>query len=199
EKPLDDIKDERPEIKADLSKAESKIADIMIDVEELNQKIDREESCMKENTEKVTANEEKIEEYQTEREELETEIAELEEVMEESAETLKERLAAYQENGGQPTTVQVILENLFNADGFNPMKAISKAKAQKTITGADMALNEDQEADKEKVEEKQTTVSDKLAKQEDEKAEVKAIQETLEDQESDLQEDKKEEKDKKQK
>src|SRR5699024_2015880 len=96
EKPLDDIKDERQELKADLSKAESNIDDIMIDVEEQNQKIDRVESSIKENKEKVTANEEKIEEYQTEIEELETEIAEIEEVMEERAETLKERLAAYQ-------------------------------------------------------------------------------------------------------
>src|SRR5699024_5039904 len=102
EKSLDDVKQERQEIESKLSKAESEIADILYAIKDLNSEVSKIKKVIKQNEGKLEGNEKKNKQYNKE-------ICKLEDRIEERNEVLKKRIAAYQENGGNPTFVDVLL------------------------------------------------------------------------------------------
>lgn len=140
-KSLQDIKDERAEIKKDLSEAEAKIADVLLDLKEINEKIAQVEASLK-------ANQEAKKEVQAEIDKLQEEIEELEAAIEERFDILKQRAKSYQRSGGNIAYLDVIL----GSSSF--IEFISRVNAITTITDSDAELIRLQEEDKEKVEAK---------------------------------------------
>lgn len=160
EKSLGDVKEERKEIKSQLSKAESEIADILYEIKDLNKEIIDLESVLKENEKQLDGIEDKIKEYNKE-------IDKIEKRIEERNEILKKRIAAYQENGGNPTFMDVLL----GSENFSEL--FSKSEAASTIAEADQELMLAQEKDMELVEEKK----DEQEENKDKLEEVKFIKE----------------------
>ncbi|MGM8212005.1 murein hydrolase activator EnvC family protein [Virgibacillus sp. W0430] len=138
---LQEIKDERSDIKKNLSDAEAKIADVLIDLKEINEEIKQVEASLK-------ANQEATKEVQAEMDELNDEIAELEAAIEERFNILKERAKSYQRNGGNIAYLDVILGSSSFGEFISRVNAVTK------ITDSDAELIEQQEEDKAKVEEK---------------------------------------------
>src|SRR5699024_9013972 len=157
-------------IKEDLSDAESKIADVLIDLEELDEEIERAESALKENHAKMEETEADIETKEAEVEELEHEIAELEDEIAKRHEILKNRVSSYQKTGGDISYLEVI----FGAESFGDF--ISRISAITKITNSDAKMIEQQEKDKAKVVQKREKVAAKLADLEDVKTELEGMQ-----------------------
>lgn len=166
---LQDIKNKRTEVQADLSKAESKLAEVMLEIEEIKAEINQLEEALNENQKALDKVKDAIGKSKEEIEKLEAEIKELEENIEKRNEILKERLAAYQQSGGHIGTLDFVFGT------SSPVELTDRISKVTTITESDMQLIEEQEADQAKLEEKQDQVEEKLAEQEDQKAEIEEI------------------------
>src|SRR5699024_3804382 len=123
EKSLDDVKEERQAIESKLSKAESEIADILYEIKDLNSEVSKLEAVLKQNEGKLDGIEKKIKKYNKE-------IGKLEDRIEERNEVFKKRISAYQENGGNPTFVDVLL----GSEDFSEI--FSRSEAASTIAEA---------------------------------------------------------------
>lgn len=156
EKSLDEVQVERQELKSQLSKAESQIADVLYEIKDLNQEIVTLENVLKENQGQLDEIEVKMDEYETEIDVINTRI-------EERNEILKNRIAAYQQNGGNVTFMEVVL----GSEDFSQL--ISRSEAASKIASADRELMEEQQKDMDLVEEK-------LKEQEEVKEELKEIE-----------------------
>lgn len=141
EKSIEDIQQERKELKQNLSKTEKEVATILIEIKELKEEIE-------EYNETLKANETAIKEVEAEIVTIEKEIAALEKKIEERFDVLKERAQALQKSGGNLGYLEVI----FGAKDFNEF--ISRVSAVTKITDSDTELMEEQERDKAKVEQK---------------------------------------------
>ena len=126
---IDEIKEDRKEVKSKLTNAEREIE------EEITQL-----------TASIKANSEALDDVTSEIDEVNEEIEIIEEQIEERFDILKDRAKAYQANGGN---IQY-LEVLFGAASFSEF--ISRLTAVTTIADADATLIEEQENDKRKVE-----------------------------------------------
>lgn len=172
------IQQDRKDVKANLSEAESEFADIIIELEEINVEISRIKKALEENKASLKKNREDISDTQTEIDLLEEEIVALEEAIEKRFEILKERAAAYQKSGGNISYIEV----LFGSKSFGDF--ISRVSAINKITDSDAALMEQIEADKVQVEEKQEEVVVKLDALKNLKLELEGMQALIEDQEN---------------
>ncbi|MFC4558708.1 NlpC/P60 family protein [Virgibacillus kekensis] len=188
--PLQDIQNERAEIQADLSAAEEKIADVMIELEELNKKIEQVNNALTANEEKMKDTKSKIESTREEIAVIEGEISELEEDIERRFEILKQRMVSFQQSGGDIS----FLEVLFGAENFGDL--ISRVSAITKIAESDEQLMKEQEEDKTALEEKQGSVEQKLADLTAMKDELEAMQATILTQKEQNEADKKELKEK---
>src|SRR5690625_3765800 len=141
EQSLDDVQAERQEVKSELSKAESKIADELYDIKDLNEELVKLETVLEKNQEQIGKVEEELDEYEEEIDTINTRI-------EERNEILKNRIAAYQENGGNINFMDVVL----GSEDFSHL--ISRTEAASKIATADKELMEEQEKDMELVEER---------------------------------------------
>jgi murein DD-endopeptidase MepM/ murein hydrolase activator NlpD len=141
EKDLQDIQKERQEVKAALTDAEKEIANLLIEMKEIDEAIQLLDETLKEN-------QQQIEKTEAEIKETKAEIKILEDKIEQRFEILKDRAKSYQANGGNIRFLDV----LFNAEDFSDF--ISRVSAITQITNADAELIEKQEADKKLVEEK---------------------------------------------
>jgi len=155
---LDSIRDQRAAIKANLTEAESEIADILIELEDLNKEIERVNVELKENQELVDETEKNIDATIDEISTLEEEMKVLEKKIEERYEILKDRMVSTQKSGGDISYLEVI----FGSQSFGDF--ISRLSAVNTIANSDAALIEQQEADMQQVQEKQAIVFDNLDK-----------------------------------
>ncbi|MGY0693312.1 coiled-coil domain-containing protein [Virgibacillus sp. FSP13] len=173
EKSVQQIQDERADIKANLSDAESKIADVLVELENLNAKIARVDDALAENKKQMEKTEDKIKSTKKEVNSLENEIEKLEDKIAERYEIMKDRIVAYQKNGGDIKYLEV----LFGSKSFGDF--ITRASAVSTISDADADLMEQQEEDKKAVEKKQDSVKEKLTELTDMKSEQEAIQDTI--------------------
>ncbi|MBN6205259.1 C40 family peptidase [Ralstonia pickettii] len=170
------IQQDREDLKGNLSAAESEIADLLIDLEKINEEIERVTKALEENKATLKKNEEDISNTQSEVDKLEEEIVQLEEAIEKRFEILKERAAAYQKNGGNISYIEV----LFGSKSFGDF--ISRVTAINKITDSDAALMEQIEEDKEKVEEKQNEVLAKLDELKEMNVELEGMQALIKDQ-----------------
>jgi len=170
------IQDERSEIKADLSKAESEVADVLLNIEKLNEEVEELNDALEKNQKTMKETETEIEEKEEQIETLKQEISDLEEKIEKRYEILKERAVSLQKSGGDIGYIEVIFGSKSFSDFINRISAVSK------ISDSDQKLIEQQEADKQKVEEQKVEVEDKLAELDEQKVELKGMAETIKEQ-----------------
>src|SRR5690625_4817480 len=141
EKSIDEVQSERQEVKSELSKAESKIVDVLYDIKDLNEELVTLETVLEKNQEQLGKVEEEIDVYEEEIDTINTRI-------EERNEILKNRIAAYQENGGNLNFMDVVIGSEDLSQLF------SRTEAASTIATADKELMEEQQQDMELVEAK---------------------------------------------
>ncbi|MFD1849447.1 NlpC/P60 family protein [Oceanobacillus bengalensis] len=170
------IQEERAQVKANLSDAESKIADILIDLGGLEDEIKRVNEAIKENEKMMEQAETDITDTQSEIDSLEEEIVVLEEAIEKRYNILKDRVVSYQKSGGSINYLEVI----FGSESFGDF--ISRVTAVNKITESDTNLMEQQEADKAEVEEKQNDLLVKLDELTEMKVELEGMLALINDQ-----------------
>ncbi|AUJ23187.1 MULTISPECIES: NlpC/P60 family protein [Virgibacillus] len=171
-----EIQSDREAIKADLSKAEAKIADVLVELEELNQQITQFDDAMKENKAQIEKVQADIAKKEQEVDKLEKEIATLEDAIEKRFNKLKERAVSYQKSGGDVNYLEVIFGSKDFGEFINRVSAVNK------ITNSDANLIEEQEKDKKEVNEKKDKVVNSLEEMEALQVELKGIQETIKQQ-----------------
>ncbi|MDY0405198.1 hypothetical protein P5G51_007075 [Virgibacillus sp. 179-BFC.A HS] len=154
-----DIQSERSSIKANLSKAESQIADVLIDLEKLNNEISKTEAALKKNNDKIGETKQSIRDTKDK-------IAELQAAIDKRFEILKERASSYQKSGGNIGYIDVLLGSKSFSDFISRVSAVTK------ITESDQDLMDQIEKDKK-------TVEKKLDELNDMQAELKGIQKTI--------------------
>ncbi|MFC4023779.1 3D domain-containing protein [Oceanobacillus longus] len=153
---LESIRDQRKDITENLSKSEKQITTILIELEALNQEIERANEALIEKQNLVEDTENKINSTVADISELEKEMQELEAKIEERYEILKGRMVSTQKTGGDISYLEVI----FGSKDFGDF--ITRVSAMNKIADSDAALMEQQKSDMEKVEKKRNEVLDKL-------------------------------------
>lgn len=159
---LKDIREERKEIKQELSQAEAAALDMAEEMKALKDELFVLEESLEENKKAMREVKEEIDG-------LEGEIDALQKKIDERFEILDERARSYQETGGNISFLEVI----FGAKDFTDL--ISRLNAVSQITDSDAAIIKQQAEEQEKVEEK-------LAEQEDLEAELKEMDELIREQ-----------------
>lgn len=155
ENTIEDVNKEQKVVNKKLSKAESKLADLLLEIKDLNEDIEFLATAYEHNSEEIKKTEKAIKE-------LEIEITSIKDKIEERNEILKERLVAYQENGGNIQYLEVIM------GAKDPIEFLSRVDAVTSITNADLELIEKNEKDKKIVEEKvekQTVLKEEYEKE----------------------------------
>ncbi|WP_234402376.1 C40 family peptidase [Oceanobacillus damuensis] len=181
-----EIQKEREALLENLSDAESQIAEVLLDLEELNNEIEKVNIALEQNQKELEKTQVHITEKENEVAVYEEEIAALEEQIAIRYDILKERAVSYQQSGGDISYLEVI----FGSQSFGDF--ISRVSAVNKITESDNALMKKQEEDKELVEEKQNAVIAKLEELKEMEVELNGILALIEDQKAEN-ENKKEE------
>lgn len=161
-KNLDDIREERTEIKNKLSKTEKEIVLIVDEIEELDAEIAEIETSYKENEKSMKKVEKEIKT-------VKEEIKYLEKKIEERFEILTERAKSYQQTGGNVSYLEVILGSKDFSDFISRMHAITQ------ITDSDAVIIEEQEKEQAKIE-------DKLVELEELELEIKEMKKLIKSQ-----------------
>ncbi len=177
------VQDDRDSVQANLSDAENEVADVLVDLQNLQQEIDDLNSALEKNQQKLDETEGDITTTEDEISELKAEIDELEEAIEKRTEILKERAVSLQQNGGDISYLEV----LFGAQDFSDF--VGRVSAVNKITDSDLALLEQQEEDKQEVADKQESVESKLDELNQLKTDLTGINNTITEQ-KDVAEDK---------
>lgn len=188
---LQEVKDEREEVKVELSKAEKKIAAVLADLNDLNEELDRVKSALEKNQKVMDETETEISNTQEEIDGLEKEIMKLEEAIEKREDILKDRAVSYQKSGGSVNYLEVI----FGSKSFGEF--ISRVTTVNKITESDSNLIKEQEEDKAKVEDKQGALEDKLGDLKAQKVELEGMISTINEQKEQTEKKQDELKDKK--
>jgi len=189
---LQDVRDERSEVQANLSDAEAEIADVMAELDELNEKVESFTEALEKNKQKMEDTKEQITETEKEVAEIEDEVTTLENKIEERKEILKERLVSLQKKGGNISYLEVI----FGSKSFGDM--ISRVSAVSKIAESDEKLMKKQEEDKVELQEKKDAKQEKLSGLKDMKVELEGMKDTITAQKEQVEEDKQELKEKEQ-
>lgn len=157
---LKQIEKDRKQAESNLSKKEKEIVKVLDEIENLHEEITSMEKEIAKQTEHIAKTEEKVMKYEDEFQQLIEETNELNKQIEARTDILNKQLAAYQENGGDITYLEV----LFNAKSF--IDFISRVTSVSTITGAERNIIEQQIDDKLEIEEIQESIIEKINKQE---------------------------------
>lgn len=157
---IDEIKKDREQLKKELSKKEKEIVRVLEDIEQLHDEMSKVEAELQENELKIERTEAEIMQYEEDFYTLLDKIEKLNEQIEARHDILKNRMAAYQEGGGDITFLEVLL----NAKSFTEF--ISRATSVSHIANADRELIEQQTADKKKVQKHQDEITEKINEQE---------------------------------
>lgn len=155
-----DVSNERKQVKEKISNKESEISQVINEMEALHDKITAVEKDIQQNETKIDQTEAEILKYEKDFQNLVAEVTALSEQIEKRHDILKTRIASYQEHGGDVSYLEVI----FNAKDFSEF--ISRVSSVTALTNADKELIEKQKEDREAVEEKQTTIAEKIDEQE---------------------------------
>lgn len=170
---LDQVKKEQKEVKANLSKAEKKIADVLFEIEDLGVQINKIEAEINKANKEIKSNEKQVKGLQEEVDALNKEIEQREEI-------LKQRLSAYQDSGGHLK----LTDALFGTESI--VDVYGKIETAVAITNSDQDLMLATANDKAVVEQKQMDIevlNEELEKEnkknKERKAEKKAQDKTL--------------------
>lgn len=162
EQSLKEIREERSEIKGELSKAEKEIVTIMDEIKGINMELSVLQEALEENERAVV-------EVEGELKVVQKEIDVLEERIEERFIILGDRAKSYQETGGSISYLDVVL----GAKSFTEF--ISRVHAITQITDSDAEIIEEQVKE-------QNIVKEKLIELEDLQAELKNMEKLIVDQ-----------------
>lgn len=168
-----EVYSERSSIKANLSDAEAKIANVMIDLKERNKKIEQVDKALTANQNKMDETKAELKDTKAEVNKLEDEIKTLEDEIEARYEILKERVVSYQKSGGNIGYMDVIFGSKSFSEFINRVSAVNK------ITNSDEKLMQEQEKAKKEVEGKQDKVENKLMDLNDMKVDLEGMKETI--------------------
>lgn len=157
---LKQLEKDRKQVESKLSEKEKAIINTLDEIEKLHNEINKIEKELAKHDDHIATTEKEILKYEEEFEQLVTEINELNTLIESRTDILSKQLAAYQENGGDISYLEVI----FNAKSF--LDFISRVTSVSTITGAERQIIEQQIKDKEEIEQIQQTIVDKIDEQE---------------------------------
>lgn len=169
----DSSQSERSTINANLSKAEEKIADVMIELEDLNEKIDSVNNALEKNKNKMNETAGKIKDTKEEINTIENEVSDLEEDIEVRNEILKDRIVSYQKNGGDVNYLEVV----FGSKSFSDL--IGRVSAVTKIAESDNKLMKQQKEDKAVLEEKRESAEKKLDELKEMKTELEGMKDTI--------------------
>ncbi len=169
----DNSQSERSTINANLSKAEEKIADVMIELEDLNEKIDSVNNALEQNKDKMNETAGNIKNTKKEIKTIENEVNDLEEDIEVRNEILKDRMVSYQKNGGDVNYLEVIFGSKSFSDFIGRVSAVTK------IAESDNKLMKQQKEDMAALEEKKESAEKKLDELKDMKTELEGMKDTI--------------------
>lgn len=181
---VDEVKEERQQLKSQLNKKEKEIVKVLEEIEPLHKEIVELESTIKHNDKEINKINKKIKKHKKEIKSLQKDIDVINKRIDERAEILKTRLSSYQENGNLS-----FLDVVLGSKGF--MDFISRIEAVTTITNADTELIEQQEADRAEVEKLQDDVQAKIDEEEEAKIDIKEIQKITKEQKKKVEKSKK--------
>jgi len=151
------IASERTALQDKISDAEYKIIEAQEKLADLNAQIKRVDSAVEDNKEQIEKTEKDIKSTKEEIASLEKEIKDLQNRIEQRNEILKERARTYQENGGSVDYIDVLLGSASFKEFVDRVGAVA------TIMEADKDLIQSNEADKQDLEKKQSSVEEKLS------------------------------------
>lgn len=175
ENELQEIQEERKEIRENLSAQEKKVAELYEEIKTLKNEIRTQERLVEEKQARVDELSEEIETKLEEIKNLQDEIDTLEMNIENRFDILKSRASSYQKSGGLINYIEV----LFGAQSFGDF--ISRLTAVNQIMDSDASLMEQLEKDMVLLEEYQLETLEKLdelnAKHEEQQAELSQIEE----------------------
>ena len=175
ENELQEIQEERKEIRENLSAQEKKVAELYEEIKTLKNEIRTQERLVEEKQARVDELSEEIETKLEEIKNLQDEIDTLEMNIENRFDILKSRASSYQKSGGLINYIEV----LFGAQSFGDF--ISRLTAVNQIMDSDASLLEQLEKDMALLEEYQLETLEKLdelnAKHEEQQEELSQIEE----------------------
>lgn len=170
---IQDIQSQRSTVQSNLSETEQKIADVMIDLEKLNEKIEKVNDALNQNEEKMTDTKNEIKGSKQEVQKTKEENKVLEDKIEKRKDILKDRIVSLQKSGGDVSFLEVIFGSKSFGDMISRMSAVSK------IAESDQKLVDQQKEDKAELEEKQKAVNERLSELKDMKVELEGMQQTI--------------------
>lgn len=164
-----------PNVKADteILTTNQELTEVETELNNLNQQIKRVDQAVLDNKKIITDTENKIKSSQIEIIELEKEIAAINEKVVKRTEVLKNRAISFQETGGNISYIDV----LFGATSFSDF--IDRIGAVATMVEADQDIVEQHKADKEVVDKKQVSVTNKLTELNHMKTELEGMREQI--------------------
>ncbi|PLT34530.1 NlpC/P60 family protein [Bacillus sp. V5-8f] len=152
------LQGQRSQVQSDIAAEVDKVESLQAEQKKLAEQIKRIEQAIKDNVSKIDEAKVQIADTNQEIEKLKKEIAELQERMEKRNQVLKQRAVSFQESGGEVNYLEVLLSS---TDFSN---FIERVGAVATLVKADQEILKQQEADKKELEQKQSSVENKLSK-----------------------------------
>jgi len=171
------IQQQRAALSTNLSKAEKELNAILEEQARLNEQISRVNQAITDNNNMIVKTEKDIVSTKAEVEQLKKEIAVIQERIDKRTEILKGRAVSYQENGNSPIG---FVEVLLGATDFGDF--IERVGAVTKIVEADQDILTQHDQDKKLLEEKQSSVQNKLAELEGMKTELLGMKAQMEEQ-----------------
>ncbi|WP_318246318.1 coiled-coil domain-containing protein [Bacillus sp. PS06] len=168
-----EIKEERKAIQAELNEAVKELTKIQVELDQLNEQFQKVEKAIADNNKMISDTKKEIKAAELEIKELEEEMAILQENIDQRFNILKERAVTLQQSGGSVSYLEV----LAGSTSFNDF--IDRVFAVVTIAQSDADLLNQQKADQEELQEKQTVVEKKLGDLTNKKVELEGMQEQI--------------------
>ncbi|KIL45227.1 murein hydrolase activator EnvC family protein [Jeotgalibacillus soli] len=170
---INDIQNEREQIKGDITIKDTKINEMISSQNEVTAQIKLLDEKIQAATTEIAAVSTDIEKTNAEIEKLRKEIEELKKKIEERTALLEDRARAIQLSGGNVSYIDVLL----GAESFSNF--IDRFSAVNTLVEADHEIMEEQQRDKDSLEKKEKEVQENLQKLEQKKAELDRLKAEL--------------------
>lgn len=167
---LSQIQGQRSGIQAGISKANAAITAAQNELAKLNEQVKRVDQAIIDNKNEITNTEKKINDTKLEISQLQEQVSVLKDRIAKRNKVLKERALSFQETGGNVSYLDVLL----GATSFGDL--VDRIGAVTTMVEADQDLLKQSETDKQDVEKKQESVTQKLSDLNNMKTELLGMQ-----------------------
>jgi peptidoglycan DL-endopeptidase CwlO len=173
---LSAIKGQRSGVQAGISKANAAISQAQNELAKLNEQVKRVDQAIIDNKNEITTTEKKINDTKLEISQLQEQVAVLKDRIAKRNKVLKERALSFQETGGNVSYLDVLL----GATSFGDL--VERIGAVTTMVEADQDLLKQTETDKQDVEKKEASVTQKLSDLNNMKTELLGMQAQISEQ-----------------